>query len=322
VAYGQGISDGSKTYSLAFTEPYFMGRRISAGFDLARTETNASFERPFVFASTGGGVRLGLPVTENIDVQLNYKAAQNQYSPPGSPPAAPENTLFPGTANALGVTTTHITQSVGYVSTFSTIDNRRDPHSGQFARLTQDFGFNSGPGATPMYVRTVVDARTYHEFIRQSDIVGLLQVQGGNITALSGQVAPIDNFYKGGETIRGFAPYGIGPRTNAPNSLGIPVGGKHFAAATAEVQFPLPMVPDDFGLKGAVFADAGTLFGADVPAGYGGTFFDGPVLRSSAGLSLLWASPFGLLRLDYAWPITQAPYDVTQPFRFGIGNQF
>jgi outer membrane protein insertion porin family len=146
----------------------------------------------------------------------------------------------------------------------------------------------------------------------------LLQIQGGNITALSGQVAPIDNFFKGGETIRGFEPYGIGPRTTD----GLAVGGRNFVAATAEVQFPLPVVPDDFGLKGAVFADAGTLFGAQVPVGYGGTIQDGPILRSSAGVSLLWASPFGLLRLDYAWPLTQAPYDQLQPFRFGIGNQF
>jgi outer membrane protein insertion porin family len=298
-----------------------MGRRISAGFDLARTETNSMVERPFMLTSNGGGIQLGLPVTENIDVQLNYKAAQNQYAPPSAAhlPGGIDNSLFPGTL----ASETQIAQSAGYVATFSTIDNRRDPHDGHFLRLTQDFGFNSGSGATavtPAFVRTVVDARSYHEFIRQSDIVGLLQIQGGNITALSGQVAPIDNFFKGGETIRGFAPYGIGPRSMLASAL--PVGGKHFAAATAEVQFPLPIVPDDFGLKGAIFADAGTLFGADVPSGYGGTFFDGPVLRSAAGVSLLWASPFGLLRLDYAWPITQAPYDVTQPFRFGIGNQF
>ena len=42
--------------------------------------------------------------------------------------------------------------------------------------------------------------------------------------------------------------------------------GKNFAAATAEAQFPLPLVPPDFGLKGAVFADAGVLYGLDVPA--------------------------------------------------------
>jgi outer membrane protein insertion porin family len=322
LSYGQGIQTGSKTYALAFTEPYFMGRRISAGFDLSRTETASMGTatapiRPFTEVNNGGGVRLGLPVTENIDLQLNARAAQREFGPPGATPSDPDDlTLFPGTVTP----TTHMNYSVGYVGTFSTIDNKRDPHEGQYFRLTQDFGFNSGTGATPQFVRTVVDARTYHEFIRQSDIVGMLQVQGGNIYGFGSPIALIDNFFKGSETIRGFAPYGIGPRTS---DTGVPVGGQNFAAATAEVQFPLPVVPDDFGLRGAIFADAATLFDADVPSTYTGPAFnDGPVLRSSAGVSLLWASPFGLLRLDYAWPITQAPYDKLQPFRFGIGNQF
>ncbi len=65
IAYGQGITTGSKQYSLAFTEPYFMGRRMSFGFDLARTESPASGSaaapiRPFTQITNGGGVRLGL----------------------------------------------------------------------------------------------------------------------------------------------------------------------------------------------------------------------------------------------------------------------
>ena len=40
------------------------------------------------------------------------------------------------------------------------------------------------------------------------------------------------------------------------------LGGQTYWAATAEVRFPLPYVPDDLGLSGAVFADAGSLFDA------------------------------------------------------------
>jgi outer membrane protein insertion porin family len=70
-----------------------------------------------------------------------------------------------------------------------------------------------------------------------------------------------------------------------------------------------------------VFADAGTLFDSGV-TGYAGTLNDGPAFRSSAGASILWASPFGLLRADFGWPITQAPYDQTQMFRFSAGQAF
>ena len=321
LSYGQGITTGSKQYALAFTEPYFMGRRMSLGFDLSRTESPSSGStaapiRPFTQTSTAGGVRLGLPVTDTTDLQLNYKVSQEQFGPPSyTAPLAPDDTLFPGTN---GTTVTRLVQSVGYAGTFSTIDNKLDPHSGNFFRLTQDFAYGMyNGGGTTSYMRTVADTRAYHEFIRQSDIVGMFQVQGGNILSFGGPISPVDNFYKGGETIRGFATYGIGPRT----TTGIAVGGKNYVSATAEVQFPIPILPDDFGLRGAVFADAGTLFGADQGT-YGGVIQDGPVIRTSAGASILWASPFGLIRADFGWALTQAPYDQPQLFRFSAGQSF
>jgi outer membrane protein insertion porin family len=106
------------------------------------------------------------------------------------------------------------------------------------------------------------------------------------------------------------------------------VGGKTYVAGTAEVDFPIPFLPPDFGLKGGVFADAGTLFGDDVPADcvYAGAgtcqVSDGAVLRSSVGASIIWASPLGSIRADLAAPLTKAAYDQTQFFRLGAGTQF
>ena len=103
------------------------------------------------------------------------------------------------------------------------------------------------------------------------------------------------------------------------------LGGKNFAVATAEVQFPLPMLPPDFGLRGAVFADAGMLFGVDAPACAAPapcTFVGDTAIRSSVGASILWASPFGLLRLDFAQALTKQSYDNTQFVRIGAGASF
>ena len=74
----------------------------------------------------------------------------------------------------------------------------------------------------------------------------------------------------------------------------------------------------DFGLRGAVFADAGTLFDVDTD----NDIEDDASIRSSVGGSILWASPFGLLRADFAYPITKEDYDKTQVFRFSAGTQF
>jgi outer membrane protein insertion porin family len=100
------------------------------------------------------------------------------------------------------------------------------------------------------------------------------------------------------------------------------VGGKNFVAGTAEVQFPVPLIPEDFGFRGAVFADAGTLWGVDKPTGFTGTIIDNMDLRSSVGASLLWDSPFGLLRVDVAHPLTVGQGDETQTVRFGIDSAF
>ena len=49
---------------------------------------------------------------------------------------------------------------------------------------------------------------------------------------------------------------------------------------------------------------------------------DTNVVRTSAGVGLIWASPFGPLRFDYAVPITSGRYDHYQQFKFGGGASF
>jgi outer membrane protein insertion porin family len=125
------------------------------------------------------------------------------------------------------------------------------------------------------------------------------------------------------------------------------LGGTDYAGASLEVQFPIG-APRELGLKGAIFADAGTLFGyhgltnfnsfLGLAPGTPCTF--GPVaannftqgnciivkdshsIRSSVGASLIWASPMGPIRFDYAFVLSKARYDVTQAFRFSGGTTF
>ena len=148
----------------------------------------------------------------------------------------------------------------------------------------------------------------------------------------------IDLFYKGGETIRGFNRGGFGPRDLLTRDA---LGGDTFWAVTTEVRFPFPFIPDDLGMSGAIFADAGSLFGA----GAGAKKFDGhcnssptivsgiPVypgicladsssVRASAGVSLIWNSPMGPLRLDIAKALLKESYDTDQLIRFGASTRF
>jgi outer membrane protein insertion porin family len=51
-------------------------------------------------------------------------------------------------------------------------------------------------------------------------------------------------------------------------------------------------------------------------------FADTPAVRASAGASIIWDSPFGPLRFDFAYPLLKQPYDRTQFFSFGGGTKF
>jgi outer membrane protein insertion porin family len=98
------------------------------------------------------------------------------------------------------------------------------------------------------------------------------------------------------------------------------LGGKTYFNVSAEAQFPMPGIPQSLGLRGAVFADAATLFGNDIE--------DAPVTntkmdwRASVGASVIWSSPFGPLRFDYAVPVAKVDTDDEQNFNFSISNKF
>ncbi len=317
ISVGGGLDD--QTFNASFTDPYFLGNRVSFSANVYRSQSNASSARPFQSISTGGGIGLGLPLTDELSVQVAYKINNQESSnySSGSPslPCSgtdPTQCFFPPGSR--------LTSSLGYAVTYSTIDNKLDPHEGVFFRFSQDF---AGVGGDARFIRTTADARYYQPIIEDSDIVGMLRVQGGNIIGLGQAVATSDNFFKGGETVRGFANLGYGPRETGAGT-GLAIGGKNFVAGTAEVQFPLPLIPPDFGLKGALFADAGLLWGADVPSGCTApcAVTDDTAIRTSVGGSIIWASPFGPIRADFAQALNKQSYDSVQFFRIGTGAAF
>ena len=96
-------------------------------------------------------------------------------------------------------------------------------------------------------------------------------------------------------------------------------------AATAETIFPFPMLAKEYGLSGSLFADAGSVWNSDV--GGSGTATPTNVnndfaLRASVGAGVVWQSPFGLLRADFALPVLKESEDKTQYFRFSGGTKF
>jgi outer membrane protein insertion porin family len=204
------------------------------------------------------------------------------------------------------------------------------------------------------YIRSVADARYYYPITPKLTLV--TRAQGGAIEGWGGEdVRLTDLFFKGGETIRGFERAGIGPRDACHNpATGAKVanctrdalGGELFWATTAEVRFPFPFVPDSLGMQGAFFVDAGSLWepselataavtlpppqgGGQCTAkslgktcGEGSFILDTADVRMSTGFSIIWQSPLGPLRADFAQALLKADFDKTEIFRFGASTNF
>jgi outer membrane protein insertion porin family len=154
----------------------------------------------------------------------------------------------------------------------------------------------------------------------------MVRGQGSYITGWGGQQVPlINSFFGGPSMVRGFAPNGFGPRDLTPGSTMDNVGGSMYWATTAELQSGIPWVPDEYGLKASAFVDAGSVFGYKGPTTFSGQtaqIANANILRSSTGVGLTWASPFGALTASYAVPLSKAAYDVVQPFNFTAGPSF
>jgi outer membrane protein insertion porin family len=238
----------------------------------------------------------------------------------------------------------YLTSMVGYGMFYNTLDNNKNPTSGLAVSVGQDF---AGVGGDVSYLRTTGDFRSYYEVV--TDLVSVLHLQAGDMFGLAGKgVRMLDDFKMGPNLVRGFAPAGIGPRDLTAGTTNDNIGGTMYWGASLEFQYPFYFLPKDSGFRGAVFVDTGSVWGYKGETSYAATgeingfitptnsgvpgtpFFcqcamsyaDGPEVRASVGASLIWESPFGPLRFDFAIPLLKQPNDKTQFFAFGGGAKF
>ncbi|CCE05378.1 conserved exported hypothetical protein [Bradyrhizobium sp. STM 3843] len=370
VSYGQY----SRGVSLSFVEPYLLDYRIALGLDVYYKQQLANSYTSYGVTTIGFSPRLGFQLREDLSLQLRYSLYRQEISLPSYYQNCnnnPNNTLlaFNPTpayiANVLGgVDPTNstssgyygwgcfadgestlpvrkelsdgaaLTSAIGYTLSYNTLDNNKNPTDGLMVDWKQDL---AGVGGNVSYLKTAVDAKYFTPLV--SEIVGLIHLQGGILNKVGDKdLRMLDHFQMGANLVRGFASNGIGPRDITYINFGATgdsLGGTKYWGASAELQMPFWFLPKEVGLKGAVYADAGSLWGYQGPTSWAATgevnsaackcglqYDDSKVVRTSVGVGLIWASPFGPLRFDYAVPLTKGKYDIVQEFRFGGGTSF
>lgn len=295
----------------SYTRPHFLDTNVAAGFDIFYRDQDLTTQSSYMSQRVGGSVRLAYALTDEWSAGISYTFTRNTiYNVGDTASAAIKEAVagFPTNTSA-----TYYTSAVGTTVSYDTRDRKKLPTSGAYFATSQDF---AGVGGDTRYIRLGGDARYYYSL---GDVTLIGRAQAGAIGGWGGEdVRLLDLYYKGGDIVRGFASGDIGPRDMLSANQDA-LGGKYYVATTAEARIPLPFVPDDMGLKGAVFADAGSLFGATKTASaVPGLQGSSAAVRVSAGVGLVWDSPLGPLRADYAIPLAKQTFDKTQPWSIGL----
>jgi len=301
LALGAVIAGERTEFDLSFTEPYFLNRDLSAGIDLFHITRDFQDESSFDQQRTGGGFRIGYPLSENWRQTLGYRVERNEITDVDS-----DASRFIRDQEGER-TTSAISQRIFY----DTRDSLFLTSSGMTYWFDTEL---AGLGGDAKYVSAKTGASYYHPITDQF-ILNILGEVGGIESYGDSDVAINERYFIGGSTLRGFERSGLGPRDSATNDA---LGGNIFYRNSVELTFPVGL-PDELGIRGHTFNDAGSLFDIDET---GSGILDESSIRASAGVGLSWRSPFGPIRVDLAIPYLKEDFDEEENFRFDFGTRF
>ncbi|MDX9689526.1 MAG: outer membrane protein assembly factor BamA [Proteobacteria bacterium] len=306
VRLGATISGVTKQFDFGFTEPYFLDRDLSAGFDIFHTRSDEQDQSAYDEVNTGFALRMGYPLSEYLRQSLSYTLRNDKIS-----------NVDPSASRFVREQTgSSLSSIVSQDLTYDVRDSKIDPTEGFITKLKTDI---AGAGGDRHYYRAKLTGTQFYSPYEK--IVLSLLGEVGFIDGFGEDVRINDRFFIGGDTLRGFAYGGIGPR-DLTNGADDSLGGNSFARGSVELAFPTYVIPDDMGVKAHIFSDFGVVGKNDEDPVAGEIFRDDPKLRASVGVGFSWQSPFGLIRLDYAQPFLKQSYDDIQHIHFSFGTRF
>ena len=267
-----GVSQRSQEYDVSFTEPYFLNRRLRAGFDLFRTEQDYQDEGSYDSESTGGRLRLGWNYTDDLSQQFRYTLRQDKIS----------NVDSEASYYIKEEAGKYNDSSVGQTIVYDKRDSAFNPKEGYFISFGNDV---SGLGGDEKYLK--FDAKLYQYYTLADYYTFKLFANAGYITGYGGKDVRLSNrYYLGGSTLRGFDVAGIGARDKYTDDA---LGGNWMLYTGGEVMFPIGL--DELGIKGRTFVDMGMLGKPDNINTSVVEYSSSP--RVAAGFGFQWLSPMG-----------------------------
>jgi outer membrane protein insertion porin family len=297
-------------YILSFTEPWFLDKQLSFGFDIFHTEANY-FSSVYNESRTGGDVRIGKAINQflRFDVQYGIQLIEESMDP-----TYVSQELYSQRGHKIR---SSVQTSLSYDRRDSVFITTRGTRSEVSAEVV------GGPFGGDVSIYKLNAKTTWFFPLFNGHIVELLGA--GGVVGAYGQskgsgpvvkesdgsvhkvndVPLFDRYFLGGaNSLRGWSYHDISPR----DVNGQPVGGNTYVNTTFE--YTIPIVDR---VRFAFFADAGEVE-SDAYA------FKADDLRADFGSGVRLNLPIGPLRLDYGIPIK--PRLGSGKIQFSVGYQF
>jgi outer membrane protein insertion porin family len=293
----------NQVYSVSYTNPYFTDEGVSRGFDIYKRNTDSQTTAVSQYSShnVGGGVRFGVPISEDQTISYGLAAENTQLG------------LFPSSASRLleyinvsGTTSNSLLATIGWGR--DSLDSAIYTTEGTMQRAFAEVAL---PVLDMRYYKLNYQHQVFHPLSK--DFTMLIHGEVGIAGGYEGRQLPFfKNFYAGGPgSVRGYEANSLGPRDSSNNVL----GGPRRVLVGAELLAPFPGAGNDKSVRLSGFIDGGAVYGpGDLPGSAG--------MRYSTGVAVTWISPVGPLKFSYAMAINKQPVDKLQKFQFTLGSVF
>jgi outer membrane protein insertion porin family len=301
ISLALNTSKVNRTYSLAYTEPYWTVDGVSRTLEVyaRRLDPTSLSVSQYASDTIGGAVLFSVPITETDNVNIGFRYDRTELTLfQDSPP------VYIDFVDKFGATTDAYILTLGWAR--DTRDDILYPNQGRLQSLLLELGLPIGDLA---YYK----AQYIHQWFWPvwNPFVLMLRGEIGYGDGYNGKPLPFFKaFYAGGVgSVRGFETSSLGPRDTFGNVL----GGKRKIVGNAELFYPI--LAGQQAVRLSAFADLGQVY-------LNGLQPDFESFRYSMGVGLAWNSPLGPLKFSYAVPLNEKPGDKIQKFQFQVGSVF
>ncbi|WP_165090960.1 outer membrane protein assembly factor BamA [Neisseria yangbaofengii] len=328
--------------SLSFTDPYFTPDGVSLGYDIYGRKYDprkaSSSAKQYQTTTVGGGLRMGVPITEYDRVNFGLAAEHLKVNTYTGAPKRYREFMSEHTGSEIGSYKGWLYKgTIGWGR--NKTDNALWPTRGYLTGINGEVAL---PGSDLKYY-TLTHNQTWF-FPLSKDLTLMLggEVGYGNSYGNTKTMPFFENFYGGGlGSVRGFESGTLGPKVYDEYGDKISYGGNRKANVSAELLFPMPGIKDARTVRLSLFADAGSVWdGKTYTDSDNDTYYSNGAtqnvygkgtshkstfkeeLRYSAGAAVTWLSPLGPMKFSYAYPIKKKEGDEIQRFQFQLGTTF